>query len=903
MGSLYKDYDTDADTGTVDRNNLLSDSDPLNYIYLNGSEEFASHDIKHDLLASLTIKPKNKYRHYDRIGSGGMKDIIKVRDADTARDLAMAILTDETNEEESYMARFVYEARITANLQHPNIVPIHDIGVDEGGAPYFTMKLIEGENLANLLIGLSQNDPAYIKKYSLPQLLTIFINVCNAVSFAHSRGIIHLDLKPENIQIGSYGEVLVLDWGLAKILKDEHVDFEENSPTIHEMKSTLTHIPEENVENTMDGEVKGTPGFMAPEQAAGINSRKNKTTDIYALGAILYSILTLKKPITGAGVKDILRKTIKHELVPPLERSPERHIPKPLAAIAMKAMSLKQSDRYSSVKKLIKDINAYTGNYATMAENANIFKHARLFIKRHKTEVISAFIVALTIVAFIMTYIFNETKLRSKWGKGNDITALTPKDLSTSWKVVSGNWTADDKGITALPGANGSYILLFDTPYYGNTAIEFDAEVLDDKFLKPSADLSVIIASSGGDPKQQGYFFQVGGLGNTCAVIQKRNGLQSAVAFNVEAGQKYRIRAEKDDSNLKLFCDGELLLNLKDVFFREGGYIGLYTFGGGKRFSNIKIYQKEVPELVPPTVEGDVFYRESRQFKNKEKLRFLKLAKAAYSKVYESHLNAELSSQALLKRAYVNSELALITEAQHDAILLEGFGKTLELLQLKAYLAYLAGDFEQSYSIYKQAIEKYPLFKNTTIAVLYGQLSSNSIVNIPKKYRQILWRLYAENYSAPVFRCNDRSLSSLAFLKGLTFNLIDCSNNNIVSLLPLQNMPLEHLDCADNKIKSLVPLQGMKLLSLECHDNPINNISTLQGMPLEVLTLNGTNVKNISVLKSCSELKKLTIPKHIKKISFLKNMSNLKYLNNKWDGWTLSKDDFFKQKYLKIKSK
>jgi len=894
MGSIHKDYDTDADTGKFKHNAFLSDSDPLNYIYQNECE-IPLHNIRRDLLESLTSKPKNKYRHFDRIGSGGMKDIIKVRDADTARDLAMAILTEETSEQEPYMVRFVYEARITANLEHPNIVPIHDIGVDDGGHPYFTMKLIDGENLASILMNIESGEEGYAKKYNLTHLLTIFINICNAISFAHSKGIIHLDLKPENIQIGNYGEVLVLDWGLAKILKEEETEsIGENSPTLSGGKSTLTHIPEDNVENTMDGEIKGTPGYMAPEQAAGINSRKNKSTDIYALGAILYSILTLKKPITGVDIKAILRKTIKGEIVNPVHRTPELHIPKPLAAVVMKAMSLRQSERYKSVKKLMKDIDAYTSNYATSAENAGFFKHARLFIRRHRTEAISALIVALTIIVFIMTYIFNETKLRSKWGDGRDITAYSKNELESSWVSIKGRWIAGPEGITAVEGDSGSYILLFGTPYYGNMAIEFDAEVLSDKNLNPSADLSVIMAASKDKPTEQGYFLQIGGIGNSCAVIQKRNGLQTAVSFKVKAGRKYRIRAEKDNAELRLYCDGTLIVRLKDVFYREGGLFGLYTFGGGKRFSNITIYQKELPELVPPTIEGDGFYRESRIVQGKEKNRFLKLASDAYTKVYESHLNATLSAQALLKRAYVYSELGLITEARHDAILLEGFGETLELLQLKAYLAFMADNYDLSYDIYKKALIDYPSSKNTTIALLNGQLSFANAKNIPKASRQILWRLYAENYKAPVFRCSNRNLDSLAFLKGLNFNLIDCSNNNLVSLAPLEDMHLIHLDCADNKIASLVPLQGMRLESLECHDNPIKNISPLRGMPLKVLTLSGTLVKDLTLLKSCTTLEKLTIPSNVGSIKFLQEMNNLRYLNTRWDSWKLTKKEFFK---------
>ena len=688
MGRKIPENDTVIEGEQTLQGNFSTDSDQLRGILSGKTSGIPFPKLKKAISETLTAKPDNKYRHPHKIGSGGMKEILKVWDHDTARDLAMAVLSPESGNQESCLTRFVYEARITANLEHPNIVPIHDIGVDKTGQPYFTMKMIEGESLAHALINIAKNKPGYKEKYTLPHLITIFTNVCHAVDFAHSKGIIHLDLKPENVQIGSYGEVLVLDWGLAKIIDEEDIEEAMTPKSIKE----LDRKSRDELEKTIDGEIKGTPGFMAPEQAAGDNSKKNKTTDIFSLGALLYSILTLKKPIKGIEINDVIEKTINGEIIPPAKRSPELNIPAPLAAITMKAMSLNQEDRYQSVGELLKDIDNYTGYYLTSAEKPNIFNRFSRFFMRNRMASSLTLIIALLIIAFISTLSVYETKRLSKWGRGKDITPLNKQDIMANWLPISGQWEVKGDTVCAVPGKENSYILLYEKPIYGNVAVEFNAEIPQAEDLQTGGDLSVILAASGINPDQQAYFMQVGGISNTSAVIQKRGGMLASVDFKLKPAVKYKIRAEKEGPNLRLYCNDKLLIASKDTFYLEEGHLGLYTFGKGKKFSNIRIFHKDVPELVPPTIEGDSFYRESRKAENKDNKTFLELAKKAYTKVYESNLNSALSAEALLKRAYVNSDLGEINEALHDAILLEGFGQSLDLLMLKGMLNFKSGN-------------------------------------------------------------------------------------------------------------------------------------------------------------------------------------------------------------------
>jgi len=329
----------------------------------------------------LTPQPAEKYGEAQRLGAGGEKEVVQVRDRDTLRDVALARPRDGRSPQ-----AFVREARILARLEHPHIVPVHDLGLAPDGRPYFTMKLLAGETLEAVLKRLRQGDAATIAKYPLPVLLDIFVRVCEAAAFAHSRGIIHRDIKPANVQIGDYGEVRLIDWGLAKSL-DDASDWSDLSDTSDSAA-------------TVAGIVKGTPGYMAPEQAAGHGADADVRTDTYALGALLYALLTWQPPIAGDTTTAVLCKTVTGEIVPPRLRAPDRAIPHALEAIACKALATDPVDRYPTAGALLTDVHAFTNGYATSAETAGPLRLLWLVVKRHRalSLVIAASLLALATV-------------------------------------------------------------------------------------------------------------------------------------------------------------------------------------------------------------------------------------------------------------------------------------------------------------------------------------------------------------------------------------------------------------------------------------------------------------------------------------------------------------------------
>ena len=332
---------------------------------------------------------KDRYINGVSIGKGGMKEILRVDDRMTGRPVAKAVMKNIKSRES--VEQFIQEARLTARLEHPNIMPVYDIGLNELGQVFFTMKLVEGDNLGDILRNLRKKNPGYEKNYPLEVLLGIFVKVCDAVAYAHDKGILHLDLKPANIQVGDFGDVLVCDWGLSRY-----------KPELKE----ATHEPIEYVSGqlTLDGQVFGSPGFMSPEQVSEGREALDHRSDIYSLGCLLYSLLTLKSAFSQKKLEDLLQAHADGDFIPPSERSRKRYIPAALEAVCLHAMKYDVSERYNRVVNLKDDVTSFMNGYATHAEKAGLLTRLFLLCMRHK--VVVAFIVALLLVSisFLKVY-------------------------------------------------------------------------------------------------------------------------------------------------------------------------------------------------------------------------------------------------------------------------------------------------------------------------------------------------------------------------------------------------------------------------------------------------------------------------------------------------------------------
>jgi serine/threonine protein kinase len=394
----------------------------------------------------------HQYEKLGEIARGGMGAILKVQDNDLRRHVAMKVMLGEDRQ---MRARFIEEAQVTGQLEHPGIVPVHEMGVDHDGRPYFTMKLVKGRSLAQIFRQLRDGDPEALKEFVLPRLVRILVDVANAIAFAHHKGVLHRDLKPANIMVGRFGEVLVMDWGLAKIAAkrptaggadgsgiaaartvddeppldprtagdgttrivskhgtqriarrqtppgDDLLDqFGEDSPVTSSRSGGLA--------DTRVGQVAGTPAYMAPEQARGDTARIDRRSDVYALGALLYESLTLSAPVRGKNAKDLIEAAKAGRIDAPEMRAPARTIPPELSAIALKALNHSQFRRYQWVEDFRRDLELYLDGRSVSAKVDSAWETLRKLMRRNRATsiaigVLGPLILVLSVLFLVVT--------------------------------------------------------------------------------------------------------------------------------------------------------------------------------------------------------------------------------------------------------------------------------------------------------------------------------------------------------------------------------------------------------------------------------------------------------------------------------------------------------------------
>lgn len=279
---------------------------------------------------------------------GGMSLLMEAIDTNLMRKTAMKILRYEGNKDEFELSRMVIEAQLTAQLDHPNIVPIYELGLDKKKRLFFTMKKVQGRPLYELI----NEKLATRTDREIFSLIQIMLKVCDAVSYAHSKGVIHRDLKPDNIMIGNFGQVYLMDWGIACV--KQNMNSSASGMDIPEVNKRKRYSTREE----QKGNVLGTPCYMSPEQASGDPNVIDERSDIFSLGAVLYEILTGKFPIPGNSLREMQINAKKCEFPPPDERV-DFPLPIGLVRITMKAMSKDPADRYQSVEEFRDDLESF----------------------------------------------------------------------------------------------------------------------------------------------------------------------------------------------------------------------------------------------------------------------------------------------------------------------------------------------------------------------------------------------------------------------------------------------------------------------------------------------------------------------------------------------------------------
>jgi serine/threonine protein kinase len=280
-------------------------------------------------------------------GGGGV--LYRAKDSNLNRNVIVKLLKEEHRDNSDVTRRFLREARVTALIQHPSTVPIYEMGLDPDGNPFFTMKEIRGESLNIILKGISARDRKMDRFRSREVLIDLLIQVGQALAYAHACGVVHRDIKPGNIMVGAFGEVMVMDWGVAKIMDGE----EEDSAEVEASPSLVGDI-----DDTEYGKVYGTPRYMAPEQARG-HTNIDERVDIFSLGAVLYECLIYRPLVFGANRDELLKKICEEPFVSPAKKEPYRMVPPELDAIVMKALAKDPANRYQKMSSFVEDLQKF----------------------------------------------------------------------------------------------------------------------------------------------------------------------------------------------------------------------------------------------------------------------------------------------------------------------------------------------------------------------------------------------------------------------------------------------------------------------------------------------------------------------------------------------------------------
>jgi serine/threonine protein kinase len=843
------------------------------------------------------------------IAQGGMGAIVNAKDLCLRRPVAMKRMLAEEEDTKDQVLRFIEEAQVTGQLEHPNIIPVHELGVDEEEHVFYTMKLVKGITLQAILQGIAMKSPDMIAHYPFGQLLTIFQKVCDAVAFAHSKRVVHRDLKPENIMIGDYGEVLVMDWGLAKIVSEKAGKPSESGKSLRIQEHLKPEIAVDSIRkdqgtgfHTRGGRIMGTPNFMAPEQASGRVDDIDARTDIWALGGILYHILTLEPPIKNEDLKIMFKRIVTRDIAPPtsynssntktlggskVPHCPSGLVPEALSAVALKALSLDPRERYQKVKELQKDIESYQGGFATVAERAGLFKQLAPLVKRHKTDFaligagFAIFIVLVTV--FIIGLRVERNRVTEQKNRA-EATLIELRKTAPAFHDQAVSLAAEKKFDQAIEKID--------------YAISLEPENAEYRYQKGNMLQSMLRIKEAKDSYHNAAYHNKGhelAIENQklCEKILKDNeGRKDLLPTSIQELQAAMQKQKRFLEAAALLSRVQSVTQDKKVIFET--WKGVLEKAG--LWSRMQEQNKTLLQDGNGMLQLDLSNMPVDSLKSLKGMPLSEL-RLDYTKINDL---SPLKGMALV-------HLSLGVTKVNDLSVLKGMPLTALILNGTEVtdLSPLKGMQLTQLNISNTQVSDLSPLKGMFITNLNA--SQTSVSDLSALSGMPLVTLILANAKAkdisvlsgmPLAKLNLSGLeiADASILKTVSLRELNLGGSKVADLGFLKSMVLDRLEVDRTPVSDISMLKGMPIHYLNLANSQVSDLNSLRGLPLKFLALNGCpNVIDLAPVSDCKELETLFIPSHCKNIDFLKKHPGLKFLDYKWTDPAPSTAEFWKK--------
>ncbi len=540
----------------------------------------------HSVADGLVAGEDERYEIHDLLGVGATGRVYAAHDRTLVRDVAIKALNAparaapalRVSSSAPSAARFLLEARIAAALAHPNILPVYDLDLARDGTPFFSMPRIAGSSLGVLIAG-SAPGRRHAALADAAAVVRVAIGVTQALAYAHHHGIAHQDIKPDNILLGDFGEILLVDWGSALRLDDDQ-----------------------------QGALYGTPLYMSPEQARA--ERIDARADIYCLGATLFHLLYLRPPTWSQTVEEFWARKRRGDVDEPDQRE-RMGVPAVLRAIVRKAMAPAASARYQDAQALLADLRAYQDGLAVTAHQESAFERLKRWHRR-RWRLLYPGVAALALVATLIAALVGDRLAEiASWGEPAYSQDFSQANLP-GWKPCNGAMVVRDGRYESQAPQQSTALL--DRLWQGDLAVEYDARMLPGG---PPGDVSLVwcrgreLSADGARvTKLLGrYRIQIGAFYNAYSGIYRENEACAAAPLRLQTDRTYHVRMELVGTAITLFVDGRHIVSWHEAFPITGGYLGLYACYPGKAYSHLRVWSRGLAARLPATAIGDALMR------------------------------------------------------------------------------------------------------------------------------------------------------------------------------------------------------------------------------------------------------------------------------------------------------